>query len=339
MALLLMDGFDYVTDNAPEHLVGKWTHDSDADIDSGAGRISGQALEVGTGALVETAFVVTNPIHLGFAFKFDVTPSSTRSIVYLYHEGSINVSLRLNISSNLEVRRGATGTLLATSTNAFSTGTWYYIEFKTFISSTVGTIEVRVDGTSVDWVPPLTSLDTKVSSGAGVSTLSLVGQQTRWNFDDLIIFDTTGSRLNDFLGDCTIETLYPDAPGLDTDFTPLAGTNWEAVDDVIPDGDTTYVEGSVIGNTDRHSHGNIVGSPDTIHAVAVNAHCKKTNAGVRTIRLVAEDGTTEGESADKTPVFGTYGWLQGIFADHPTGAAVWTESEVNTVEFGFKIET
>jgi hypothetical protein len=47
---------------------------------------------------------------------------------------------------------------------------------------------------------------------------------------------------------------------------------------------------------------------------------------------------TEAEGAAQTPGV-EWGWLYDMYEDHPTGAAAWTESEVNAGQFGYTVES
>ena len=81
---------------------------------------------------------------------------------------------------------------------------------------------------------------------------------------------------------------------------------------------------------------NIPAASDTIYAVQVGAFARKTTVGTRELNVLAYDGTTEGAGPDVAP--GTsYQWVLGMFEDHPSGAAAWTESEVNSMEAGYEV--
>jgi len=338
MALLFMDGFDYYSSDQYEDLATKWQRTGlfyTSSMNAVTGAIgSGSAISLqGLGDIARN-FTSVGEIIIGFNHKF--TNNLSVSHIRFYDLATIQLSLGFDASDHFVVRRGTT-TVLGTSSSTFAVDTWFHVELRIKIDNSVGTIELRVDG-NVE-IGPLTNQDTQVSANATIDMVNIIGDNSNVPvIDDFYILDTTGSRLNDFLGPVYIETIYPDGAGAATDFTPSAGSNWQNVDEVVPDDDTTYNEDTVVSSKDRFTVGNLVGDIGDIHAVAVNARAKKTEAGARTVRMVAYDGTTEGESADQYFTFGDYFWQQALFEDHPTGAAVWTESEVNSGEFGYKIQ-
>jgi len=339
MALLFMDGFDYYSSDQIKKFPYKWAVGGSGEATGANAQTGRNGVGMATVLLGNTNLAHPYPLSvtiiIGFALKLD--RGETSDWVRLYGNEWIHLGFGSSIGNKIVVSRGGT-TDIAFSDKALPLGVWNHIEIKALISNTVGTVEVRVNNEV--WINE-TGLDTLNGSGpVGTNALQLLGSNTLDSgFDDLYILDTTGSRLNDFIGDCGIETLYPSGVGADAEFTPSAGANWQNVDEVgDPDDDTTYNEDTVAPSTDRHAHDNLSGSPTTVHAVAVNVHSRKTETGPRTMRAVAYDGVTEGESADFYPAYGDYSWWQSLFVDHPSGAAVWTASEVDAGEFGYKLQ-
>jgi hypothetical protein len=87
-------------------------------------------------------------------------------------------------------------------------------------------------------------------------------------FDDIYVNDTSGSTCNSFQGDLQGLAFLPSGMGQFTQWSiggsAPAATNWQSVDDVAPDGDTTFVSAgsgagakiaAVIGNGTTTSTG------------------------------------------------------------------------------------
>src|SRR6185437_13665423 len=70
-------------------------------------------------------------------------------------------------------------------------------------------------------------------------------------------------------GDLRVECVMPNGPGAHTQFTPSAGANWQNVDEVPPDDDTTHNDSSTAGQLDTFVHAALAGIPSSIAAVAV----------------------------------------------------------------------
>lgn len=347
MSLLFMDGFDYMSDNQRDDLKGKWepgNTDSQHDALTGRGG-SGSAviLQTNTNAQISHQFPASfeKTMIFGFAFRYTVVPTGRLVILLTSNSREITptqMTLGMHIGGQLYCQRGATDAL-ATSTKSLNLNTWYHIEVITRIENSSGAggkFEVKVDGTNLGWIN--FAGDTQNVGGNWIDTIRFVGTILIPTIDDFYMLDSDGSRLNASIGDCQIETLHPDGVGNDVGWTPSAGTNWEATDEVIPDRDTTYVHATAAATEDRHTHGNLASTTDNVHAVAVNLFAAKQEAGNRDIRTLAHDGTTEGIGATElVPGVGQYLWHQEIYEDHPSGAAVWTSAEVDSGEFGYRI--
>jgi len=339
VSLILMEGFDHYTSDQTDDLENKFTPSGffvSTGLNAVVGRDGvGQAINMLALANIEKAFTVTSTVVIGFAFKY--SRQANTEFLRFRDGATTQVGVFMTNGGALQFQTGGT-VEIGRSATLISPDTWNYIEIKIAFHNTAGTLEMRLNGSSVAGIPEITSLDTSLSGDAECDSIIFFGSNDIAPIlDDVYILNTSGSRLNDFIGDVRIETIYPTGVGASSDWTPLAGTNWEAVDELVPDDDTTYVESSTSTDKDRHAHGNLVGTPDTVHAVAVNAYAKRTVNGVGDVRAVAHDGTTEGVGAVFTPTLNTYQWAQTIFEDHPSGAAVWTAAEINSGQFGFEV--
>jgi len=348
MSLLMMDGFDYYSDDEEDDLIGKWTAKgpSTTGFNAQPGRDGiGQALympESSSVASVNFRFPsALQTVIVGFSFKYFVHVTGLTPFLFFFSDETPSTQMQFNLTpgGGINIKRGAI-TAIASSRKHLSQDTWYHVEVKYHVDDSVGTVELRINGgtDSDNWIN-FGPGDTNNLGPDTCTSVSLAGSTLGHVFDDAYVMDTTGSRLNDFIGDNFIEMLKPDGVGNDAAWTPLAGTNWEAVDETIPDRVTTAVDAVDDGTEDRHTHANFSATiPTFIHAVAVNLHAQKIVTGSRNVKAIAFDGTTEGFGADKFPTVGTYTWHQHIFEDHPTGAAVWTGAEVNSGEFGYRLE-
>lgn len=348
MSLLMMEGFDYYSDDQQEDLIGKFTTKgaSTTAYNAVTGRDGiGQALRMNESSSVASLNYrwpsALQTVIVGFSFKYEVAITGLTPFLLFFSDQSPPSQMQFNLSpgGGFNIKRGAI-TALRASRRHLSQDTWYHFEVKYHVDDSVGTVEVRIDGgtDSDNWIN-FGPGDTNNLGPDEVTSVSLLSSTRGHQFDDFYCMDTTGSRLNDFIGDNFIEMLKPDGVGNDAAWTPLAGTNWEAVDETIPDRDSTAVDAVDDQIEDRHTHANFSATiPSFIHAVAVNLHAQKLVTGSRNVKALAFDGTTEGAGADKFPTVGTYTWHQHIFEDHPTGAAVWTGAEVNSGEFGYRLE-
>jgi hypothetical protein len=230
------------------------------------------------------------------------------------------------------------GTDLATS-SAFSSGQWYYVEFKVTVNDSTGVVVMNIDG-SEDI--NITSQDTR---NGGNATADRVRLYTGWNdggddliLDDWYVCDSTGSANNDILGDSHIEGIVPSGAGSSTQWTPNASDNYTRVDDADPDNDSTYVEEDDATGKDLYAYGNLARLTAGIKGVQVNIYGRNTNAStVRTVKATAKTGSTEANGGNIAFSGVTWDHAYGVFEQDPDTATTWTVSGVNGAEFGMEL--
>lgn len=277
---------------------------------------------------------------VGFAYKRDYASNDEKPILQLRdNTGEVQVALCMHgIDGLLRLWRGDQKTLLATSTVALPTGSWNYIELKTFINDTTGTMELRVNGVTVATYTG----DTKYSSTIGTArSIWLSGGVYSSSYygwiDDLYICDDQGTANKGFLGDVRIDTIYPTGAGSQTDFTPVGtGNNWDNVNDTNPDGDTGYNASEVVGDTDLFAFSDLPSISGTIFGVQANLNARKDDAGTGGMKPVIYLASTEYEGTEKA-MSDSYFDHTTIWELNPNTAVAWTQSDINGAEFGYKV--
>lgn len=236
------------------------------------------------------------------------------------------------------MRGSAGGTVLATSVQTLPTASFSYIELKATIHSSTGAYELRVNG--VTWVSG-TGANTQSTANATTNQIlvgpaaSLSASLSRY-YDDLYICDTSGSTNNDFLGDCRVDTLLPNADGTYTDFTPNSGSNhYSRVAEGAPD-TTTYVTSSTVDQKDTYAFQDLTAVTGTIKGIQVNNAALKDDAGARSIANVVRSGTTD--AVGSTVALSTSQLIySSVHETDPNTSAAWTESGVNSMQAGVKV--
>jgi hypothetical protein len=346
MSLLFVDGFDHY---ARADIATKWNNASlnvnDA-IDATGGRDGGGALKISgqSAAGVSKVFPQTNTVILGARVRFDTLSAfpSSRQMIQLQMNGSIQGSVYLNVDGTLSVYRGtSSGTLLGSTVQALSGATFTYLELKYTTDNSAGSVEIRING-ATDLL--VSGINTQALSSPGINGItiratpnsSLDSSKFIW-YDDLYICDTHGATNNDFLGDIKIEAIYPTADGANKGLAPLSGTDHYAmVNQHPPDGDTSYNSSAITGAKDTYAFGDIPVKGDSILGVQVLANCRKENAGSRGVKLIARPGGTDNTSP-VLPVSVDYGYQRYLWETNPDSGVAWTESEVNAAEFGLEL--
>lgn len=337
MSLLWMEGFEWVNSAADLAL----RYDSILGITAQqAGRVSGFSVATSNGATVIQKNLGSNRaswvIGLGF---FHVAGASAR-LIYLLDSTSLQCELRTNASNQLLITRNGSQASITngTSTVTLSAG-WNYVEWKVTIanSSSADSCIVMLNGVEVINVTAGSDLQNTANAFAQTVGLGNTSSAT-YRFDDWYVLDQSGSVNNDFLGDSRVITLYPDGNGNSTQWTPIAGTNYENVDDATPDADSTYNFSSTVGHTDLYTFGNAPAALTTIHGIQTGIVARKDDAGSREFARVIRTNSTnyDGTTVTLTDSYVSYAEVQ---EQNPNTSSAWTVSDINAIEAGIKVVT
>jgi len=267
----------------------------------------------------------------------DPTAHTTYSLINIsdsHVDGNKHINACINSAGNIEVYRDTT--LLGTSSGAqIQNYTWHCLEIKVYIHNTAGTVDIELDGVNI---LSLTSQDTLTGSNAYARKFMFhpIHNDLQTYFDCIWIVDTAGSApQNDFLGDCRCDVIRPDGVGNQSDFTPSAGSNYENVDDITPDDDTTYNDGASVNDQDSYALPSL-SSGGTIFGVKNSVCIKKTDAGVRKGKILTRSNATfyKSNEINLSSSYKTYG---KVYQNNPDDAAAWEEADVNGMEVGVEV--
>lgn len=347
MAMLFVDGFDhYATADLNKKYDTVWQPNNVDIITTENRHSSGGAVDIQSsqGGLVKT-FPATDTIIFGTAMKVENPTVAFKNLIVFTQSGAKQFHLSLTNSMGLRLYRG-TSTLIEECTTKIRTNTWYYIELKVTVHNTLGSYELRING---EVVMSATNVDTQDTATAEVDAFALgnitdatLDGYTNHMYDDIYLLNDVADGPDDFLGDSKVTSLLPDGNGTTSNFTGSDGNstnNFQLVDDNPPDGDTSYVESSTVGHIDLYTIANLPSSPDTIHGIAVGSLVRKDDAGTRTGQDVVRTSATNYTGTAYAPSAGSYGFTQSMFPNNPNSTIAWTESDINGLEIGIKVET
>jgi hypothetical protein len=344
MAIVMIEGFDlYNGTGTGTGLGAKWSSATSASLVTG--RSGGQAMRIGQGAgganCTRTLPSTYNAFAHGLAFRAVTLPLNNNvspACAYV-SAGTFQWGWQVNSSGAIVVYRYSSffaGTLLGTSANGvIVANTFHYIQIESQISATVGTVTIKVDGVAV---LTLTGLNNK---NAGTSTIDSIcfggggayggGSGYNQDMDDMYFVDTNAA-----IGERRVETLRPSAD-VAQGFARSAGTaNFSLVNETLADGDTTYVQGSNVGDVDTYDFGDLSSTPFAISAVQMSIFGEKTDVTTRSIAAQVKSGATTSDGSNLA-LATTYAKLERIMETDPNTSAAWTATAVNALRAGPKV--
>lgn len=219
MAEIFWDGFDkYGLANAAmssSTMGGEWTGLPPNFGGLVAGRFTGSvALQISYGQSATRSLPANYPRLIG-GVAIQSTLSNNSGILFA-DAGTNQCSIGITAQGKIVLWQGGLGgTQIAISSNAITANSWHYLEWDLTFAAT-GAYTVWLDGAQV-----FTGTgNLKSSSNAYANTVALSGYAC--NFDDMYLFDNTGTANNAVRGDSRVETLFPTADA-SVSFTPGQG--------------------------------------------------------------------------------------------------------------------
>lgn len=348
MSLLFIDGFSHYGTDA---YVRKWDNGSslDADLDFTGGRRGGGCayMHSFTDNLAKTfPGGAAATVIVGFAIKVESLAADEKSILdFETGSGTVQTSVIINTDGTLAFRRGGTTILTGgTSSYVIPLGEYVYLEAKITFSQTLGVAVLHADG--VEIVNAATSQATLTEDDTVVrlrfsnspDDYSTPGD---YRFCDFYLCDALGTTNNDFLGDCRVDTLFPDADSTPLDFTPSSAVAHYTLVDGAAASLTSYVGGGTVGHRENFSMSPLPAlSVPTVFGVQV-VSTSYMDTGARTVANAVKSGATTTDSSTSSVATSTWApWANmttSIFAVDPNTSAAWDAAGIDAASYGVKV--
>lgn len=338
MALRFMDGFDSY---ATADIAKKWTSVGNVPaIIAGTGRRGTAALRFQSSDYVGKTLDAQATWILGAAVWFSAFPGTNRNVFYLFDASSLQAEIRLNADGTLSMTSNGTTITGGTSSFALSLSTYYYLEWMVTIANSVAanTCTLRVNGVDRITLPAGSDLQQTANASANNFRMGPGAAITGlWYMDDVYCCDGTGSAPhNTFLGDCRVDTLFPNAEGSPQQWTPSAAAAHSTLVDEAAPNTTDYVSSSTPTQRELFGLQDLSVVTGTIYGVQLALAALKSDAGARSITGVVRSGASEAVGASVALSTSQLYTLQVQTTDPATSAA-WTEAGVNSVQVGAEV--
>ena len=346
MALLFMDGFDYIPASGGT-LASIWLGSgSKWDLYYANGSIGtetsstpfgfGGALDPVAGYLMKNlasnyatliAGFYLNPLNIHYGLRLLSFYDGSTSQVHLIVDGDGHFEVLNNVGSSVA---GVGATTLVS-------GTWYYIEFKATINSSTGSVYVRVNGSAEI---SATGLNLAASGNnyvngirLGNATFSFPGVNESYT-DDFVLMDSSGSTMNGFQGPLRIYSVLPNSDVANAGWTLSSGSTINTLINETATSTANYVECATSTDSFLVGCGSLYGGSGNIMAVAVNSAAEGSGAGPPSFKNLLNSGSTALAGNSLTPVASTVGMFQTLYVTDPNTSAAWTTSAVNSIAVG-----
>ena len=276
-----------------------------------------------------------------FRFGFHTDFDTGTRLLCLYDSGG-TTQFTLTVQKEIhmfEARRGLfNGTILGRG-GEIHQNRWHCVEVRLKVDNAAGVVQVKVDGTLViDFAG-----DTQETANADILSFQFgIPGDTLINtyIDDIAFNDISGGANFDWIGRGGIPAIFPIGAGASTDLDLFPNTgeaNWEDVDEVPPDDDTSYVFDDLIDDHDSYETDDLP-TTGTISAVQWVARAKSDLVGNPEIMRVLRIGGVDYDGAVDIAIDADYDYYPEILDEDPdAGPGAWTVAAVNGMEVGVKV--
>jgi hypothetical protein len=333
MALLLIDGFEgYGTLGITTSVAIRYPGAGASNQSIVAGRTSGYGLRAYNNSFI-TSHLTTNPTLIAGAAFYLTTITSSTALAF-YDNAVLGVKITVYSTAPSTIAIVVDGTTVSTVDlhTTLLLNTWYYIELKVYCHSTDGTIEVRVNGTTV---ASLSGINTKIGTDSFYNRV-LFGLYGWSQIDDFYVCDGSSISNNSFQGVCKVYAVYPNRDTDTIQWTTSTGLLHYTLIDENPYITTDYVISGTQAQTDLYQY-QTLNTTNTIKGIQIST-IGKLASGLSTILEVPISSNSIVDVGDDITVSSTqFGEALRISETDPNTNEPWTTAGLAAVQIGLKI--
>lgn len=265
------------------------------------------------------------------------TLGNTPTTIFVDALGEALLTIAVLPTGGLRAYRGPPSTsspvLGSTAGPVLVANAWQHIEIRAVFSSTVGAVEIRVDG-----IPVLNLTNVNTSA----SNLPAAGVDFRYNAlevpiasgnityrKDVVVWNTLGANNISFLGSVGVFTLRPDAD-VALNWTPTGAANgWSILDNNPPD-DASYISAGTgpIPAAYRGTLTNLPPEVTSVRGLVTIVRASKTDGGDGQLQVGVDSGAATANGANR-PITAAFTYWSDVFETDPNTSTTWTPAGVN----------
>lgn len=346
MAIIFIDGFDHYTTttstsaNSVMSTPYSFPGGTNAKLNT-ATLTSGMALAAGTGGGRPVDFILPSTYNsgtLGFGCHvyYDANNSDDRGAGFLAST-TVRFAWRIDgADGTLYLQQPISGT--AVNCGVLAENTLYFIELKAVMAgSSGGSVSLQVNGVTKGTITGITT------NNLGIDRLTLgypYAGSTGWqiNFDNLFIWDGTGSINNDWIGERNVVTLYPNADTAQADWALSTGSDgYDLVDDVPPN-DTTFLSSATVDDESQFGLQNLTNTGVNITAVQATARADKADTGDASLKvgIIETGGMTDYPASGTVLIQDQFKYVFHVSETNPATSVAWTSADLAAALIGIK---
>lgn len=231
---------------------------------------------------------------------------------------------------------GSGRTIIASSDPVITANSWQHIEAKIICDTVVGQVEVRVNGIVVLNVTGINlgSLgSTQIVFGMPADDL---GSSLIYYIDDVVTWNDDGLSNNTFLGQQRVQTLLVDGDTAAADWTKVgAVTGFDCIDNVPPDGDTSYLSGGTLNAVSEFTLPDLPPETSAIVGVYVPMMARLDDAGTGSAQASLVSGAAVSLGPDQ-PLTTAYTYWGGVHQLDPATALPWSKAGLEAAKLRIK---
>jgi len=269
-------------------------------------------------------------IYAAMWFQFFAAPNTLGSF-FLWQTNTGPATLGyVGVQNSVLVVSADGTTVAATGTRSLTAGTNYHMQVYVNYAD-VGSIIVKLD----DNVEITYAGDTKPGAIAGITRVTIAGATSNTTYIDTIcVNDTSGSTDNSWPGVVRMKLLIPAGPGtyVNNWSRNTGATNWQAVDEVPNDGDTTYLYTTTANVYESFSMTDPGLTNVNYQALITSSITKKDSGTVQlAVGIVDDDNATNYYVANSA--LGTaYGIVEGRLTRDPSSGSAWNAAGIGATQ-------
>lgn len=264
------------------------------------------------------------------AHVFQPLPPGPGDIIHWQLSGTSQCAVRLQTDMRVSFMRDFV-TLATTPLPVMALNAWYFLQLRSTISNSVGTMELWINGQLV-----LSFTGNNSNTGAASCDQWAIRATNGTRFDNILVYNETGAAPNARTPETRIYTELPNANGSAVGWTPSAGANYQCVDEQPNDGDTSYNSAGSAPLSDLYAYPSTVPTGAIVYAVAAEYDVRKDDGGTNEVDPLVRSGGTTYARGEVRALTTSYQRFKSFWETDPATGSAWTPANANAAEIGIR---